>query len=273
MKSRKLLFIILIVFLALLFSIWMNIVCYASCEVTINGSVISYGYVSVSSSLNLHEEPDSNSIVLESLYDGTIVEVIGKEENGFYYVDDTQNGIKGYVASSYVVIPDKNNGYEIASIATCSAVPSDGRDKNMAEAARRINENRSVLYQGETFNWFDVVGNASIANGFYPAPVLENGVSVQGEGGGVCQVSTTIYQAVSKLGIDIIERHQHTSRVSYTEPGTDATVSYDGGLNFIFQNNLDYPIYIEIETGDGRVTVRVYKVIDEQKFSKYLSKE
>ena len=83
MKSRKLLFIILIVFLALLFSIWMNIVCYASCEVTINGSVISYGYVSVSSSLNLHEEPDSNSIVLESLYDGTIVEVIGKEENGF----------------------------------------------------------------------------------------------------------------------------------------------------------------------------------------------
>lgn len=273
MKSRKLLFIILIVFLAILFSIWMNTVCYASCKVTINGSIISYGYVSVSSSLNLHEEPDSNSIVLESLYDGTIIEVIGKEENGFYYVDDTQNGIKGYVVSSYVVIPDKNSGCEIASIATCSAVPSDGRDKNMAEAARRINENRSVLYQGETFNWFDVVGNASIANGFYPAPVLENGVSVQGEGGGVCQVSTAIYQAVSKLGIDIIERHQHTSKVSYTEPGTDATVSYDGGLNFIFQNNLDYPIYIEIETGDGRVTVRVYKVIDEQKFSEYLSKE
>lgn len=222
-------------------------------------------YVNVKTILNLHSEPNVMSVVLRSLSYGMLLTVIQESENGYIYVE-TEEGVRGYVAADYILYPEEVDGCQVVSMATCVASSMESRDKNMAEATKRINERKNTLYPNDVFNWFDVVGNASVANGFYGAPVLVNGVSVEGEGGGVCQVSTTLYQAVNKVGMKIIERHIHSAAVSYTEKGTDATVSYESGLNFIFQNNSNFPIYIVANAEDGRATVIVYKVVDEKSF-------
>ena len=106
--------------------------------------------------------------------------------------------------------------------------------------------NGYVLAPGKTFSFNNVVGERTEARGFYPAIEYVYGEHVEGFGGGVCQASTTIYQAAVCAGLQILKREPHSDSVSYAEYGKDATVYWVGKrkIDLTFKNNTEDPIYI-----------------------------
>lgn len=124
---------------------------------------------------------------------------------------------------------------------------SDNRNDNIRLAFSKING--YVLQPGKTFSFNKVVGKRTEKNEFKTAIEYVYGEHVEGIGGGVCQASTTLYQAAVCAGLEIKERHAHSDLVSYTDYGKDATVSDTKGheKDLRFTNNTDYPIYIKAE--------------------------
>ncbi len=121
---------------------------------------------------------------------------------------------------------------------------SENRNKNIQRAFDFING--YVLNPGATFSFNGVVGERTEARGFLPAIEYVYGEHVEGYGGGVCQASTTLYQAAVCAGMKILKREPHSDSVSYTDYGKDATVYWVGKrkIDFSFSNNTDDPIYI-----------------------------
>lgn len=130
-----------------------------------------------------------------------------------------------------------------------------GRSYNIYLSARAIDG--TVLMPGEIFSFNKVVGPRSVANGYKTAPVIFKGELVDGIGGGVCQVSSTMYNTVLKSNLGIIERVNHTIPSTYVPKGLDATVVY-GVLDFKFQNTTEFPIYIESFTKGNTLTINIY---------------
>ena len=97
---------------------------------------------------------------------------------------------------------------------------------------------------GESFSYNEHTGTRTISNGYKNAPVIVQGVVQEGIGGGVCQVSSTLYNAVLYAGLEIESIKNHSIPSSYVPKGRDATVS-GGAIDFIFKNNLKYPVYIK----------------------------
>ena len=117
---------------------------------------------------------------------------------------------------------------------------------------------------GQEFSFNETTGPRSTEKGYQPATAYLNGEIVQEPGGGVCQVSSTLYNAVVFAGLKSTERHAHSYEPSYVTPGEDAAVSY-GGPDFKFVNNSDYPIAIKASFSDQKVTCSIYgiPVLDE----------
>lgn len=130
----------------------------------------------------------------------------------------------------------------------------ENRSHNVALAAQKING--VVLAPGDEFSYNDTVGRRTVANGFRNAPVYENGKSVDGIGGGVCQVSTTLYSAVLYADLGVVSRTNHSLPVSYAPLGQDATVA-DGSIDFKFKNTTDYPVKIAASAVNGTITVEL----------------
>ena len=121
---------------------------------------------------------------------------------------------------------------------------SENRNQNIQHAFDYING--YILQPGKTFSFNGVVGERTEARGFLPAIEYVYGEHVEGFGGGVCQASTTLYQAAVCAGLQIVKREPHSDSVSYAEYGKDATVYWVGKrkIDFSFKNNTDEPIYI-----------------------------
>ena len=121
--------------------------------------------------------------------------------------------------------------------------PED-RNNNIRRAFELVNG--YVLNPGKSFSFNDVVGERTEGNGFYPAIEYAYGEHVLGIGGGVCQASTTLYQAAVCAGLQIVKRQPHSDAVNYTEYGKDATVfwMYKKKIALVFKNTSDGPIYI-----------------------------
>ena len=113
-----------------------------------------------------------------------------------------------------------------------------------------------MLAPGEVFSFNDTVGRRSAANGFYTAKEYLNGQTVDGIGGGTCQVSSTLYNAVLYADLSIVSRLNHMFPVGYCPIGQDATVS-DSGVDFKFVNSMDYPIKISASTSGYTITVSI----------------
>ena len=118
---------------------------------------------------------------------------------------------------------------------------SDERNKNIARAFEFING--TVLKPGESFSFNKVVGERTLARGFYEAIEYVSGEHVTGVGGGACQASTTVYQAALKAGLTVTKREFHNDKVSYADYGLDATV-YWPRKDLVFKNNTNGNIYI-----------------------------
>ena len=100
-----------------------------------------------------------------------------------------------------------------------------------------------VVGYGETFSFNGVVGKRTKEAGYRPAPAYAAMQTVMEYGGGICQVSSTLYAAVRKAGLEVVERYPHSLSVSYIPKGMDATVDW-GNKDFKFKNNRSEPIYI-----------------------------
>ena len=126
-----------------------------------------------------------------------------------------------------------------------STASTDNRNANIRQAFSKING--TVIQPGETFSFNSIVGDRTKANGFYEALEYVYGTEQMGIGGGVCQASTTVYQAAIRAGMTIIERHPHSLVVNYSDFGKDATVNSTKGhrVDFRFRNDSGSPIYIK----------------------------
>ena len=144
---------------------------------------------------------------------------------------------------------------KLATKTTSLSGSSSNRITNVKLAAEKING--VILQPGQTFSYNDVVGQRTKANGFKEAGAYSNGQVVQEVGGGICQVSSTLYYCAMVSNLKINTRTCHYFPVSYIEPGMDATVSW-GGPEFKFTNNRDYPIEIKAYVQNGSVTVEIW---------------
>lgn len=129
------------------------------------------------------------------------------------------------------------------------------RTTNLKIAAGKING--TVVMPGETFSYNTVVGKRTIEAGYKNAAIYENGQVVDGLAGGICQISTTLYNAALYANLDIVERRNHQFVPSYVSAGRDATVVY-GTTDFKFKNNRNYPIKIECSVSGGIVSFKLY---------------
>lgn len=151
-------------------------------------------------------------------------------------------------------IKDKLFANSMASYSTSYGSSTANRASNVALAASKING--KILMPGDVFSFNDTVGRRSVANGFKTATEYVDGKSVEGIGGGTCQVSSTLYNAVLYADLEIVTRTNHMFTVSYVPNGQDATVA-DSGPDFKFRNNTSYPIKISASAGGGTITVAI----------------
>ncbi len=125
-----------------------------------------------------------------------------------------------------------------------STSSTEDRNRNIQRSLELVNG--YVIQPGAQFSFNTVVGQRTEENGFYPAIEYAYGEHVMGVGGGVCQASTTVYQAAVCAGLQIVKREPHSDSVNYTEYGKDATVYWVGKrkIDLVFKNNTDDPIYL-----------------------------
>ena len=182
----------------------------------------SYGY-------SLDTEPVKNRLyeMVSTMESGTLDLVPARLEPNVRKADL----MKQYMLRSYASTPIDRHS-------------TDDRNNNIRRAFELINGYR--LDPGKTFSFNNVVGERTPENGFFPAIEYVYGEHVEGYGGGVCQASTTLYQAAICAGLQVLKREPHSDKVSYTDLGKDATVYWFGKrrIDLTFRNTTDSPIYI-----------------------------
>ena len=147
---------------------------------------------------------------------------------------------------------------EIASFTTKIYTKDSGRQNNLTLACSTLNN--TTVENGKTFSFSKTVGRATSSKGYKKADVFRNGDVIEALGGGLCQVSTTLYNAVLKIPeLKVTERHPHSNKVPYIKSGKDAAVSY-GAQDFKFINNTGNTIKIKASNTKNNVTVKLFKV-------------
>lgn len=138
----------------------------------------------------------------------------------------------------------------LGSFSTSFKTSGSSRSANVRNGCALING--TTLYPGEEFSTYEAVSPFSTDNGYYMAGSYLNGQVVDSLGGGICQVSTTLYNAVLLSELEVTERHNHSMIVTYVDPSADAAIAESAGKDFRFVNNTDAPIYIEGYTTDDK---------------------
>lgn len=166
---------------------------------------------------------------------------------------------------SVTVVPEKlladvtktelMNGFRKISSYTTKTTSNKNRNTNVRLSAEAIN-GRTVM-PGEIFSFNGTTGERTQERGYREAAAISGGQSKDEIGGGVCQTSSTLFNAVARADLEIVERSPHAWPSSYVEKGMDATVNWPG-LDFKFKNNTDYPIFIVAGYSNQKVTVDIY---------------
>lgn len=129
------------------------------------------------------------------------------------------------------------------------------RGHNITLAASKVNG--TILQPGEVFSYRKIVGPYNRANGYQSAPIQQNGATAYASGGGVCQLTTTIFNAQLLAGLETVYRTNHGAPVAYAQRGMDATV-YGDSVDYKFKNSYKYPIYISAYTTPNTLTVDIW---------------
>lgn len=142
------------------------------------------------------------------------------------------------------------------------------RVTNLKLASNKING--TVLMPGETFSYNGIVGKRTVEAGYKEASVYMNGQEVMGLGGGICQVSTTLFNAALLSNLEMVEVHNHQFVPGYSSTGRDATVSW-GTKDFQFKNSRNYPIKIVSTISGGTATVQIYGMKEPEEYDVNIS--
>lgn len=135
---------------------------------------------------------------------------------------------------------------------------TEGRVHNINLAISKLDGTKVGV--GETFSFNDTVGPREEKDGYKEAIIFDgHGNKTKGFGGGVCQVTSTLYNAARGAGLEIEERHEHSREVPYVNEGDDATVSFYGDEDLKFKNTKDYTITIKAEATEDKVTVWIQR--------------
>lgn len=151
----------------------------------------------------------------------------------------------------------------IATYTTRYDASNYNRSNNLAIAAKKING--TILMPGEIFSYNKVVGARTIEAGYKEAGAYAGGGVVQSVGGGICQISSTIYNTALLANLEIVDRSNHQFQTSYVSASRDATVSW-GSLDFKFKNTRSYPIKIEASAKNGIAKVSFYGIKEETEY-------
>ncbi|MBQ9715216.1 MAG: VanW family protein [Clostridia bacterium] len=161
------------------------------------------------------------------------------------------------------VADNKNKTALRSFFETNCANSTQNRKDNIALALSKFDG--MVVGVGESVSFNKVVGKRTMQNGYKQAKVILNGKYVDGVGGGVCQASTTLYNALLLAGLDVTEWHRHTLKSNYIKPSFDAMVN-DNGADLVFANNTDEKIYIKAKCDGQSAKVWVYGVQSEVEY-------
>lgn len=156
----------------------------------------------------------------------------------------------------------------LSEFSTKYSASNKNRTTNLILASNKING--TVLMPGETFSYNKVVGERTIQAGYKEAPIYVSGRVEDGIGGGICQITTTLYNAVVYANLDIVERSNHQFVPSYAGPSRDATVVY-GAIDFKFKNNRKYPIKIicSVEGGEANFKILGFRMPEDYDVEMY----
>jgi len=145
----------------------------------------------------------------------------------------------------------------LGSYTTSFKTSSADRSGNVKTGCSHVNG--TLLYPGEQLSFYKTISPFTVENGYFMAGSYMNGMVVESLGGGICQVSSTLYNAVIRAELEVNERHPHSMIVTYVDISSDAAISETSGKDFRFTNNTDYPIYIEgYTTEDKKITFNIY---------------
>ena len=193
---------------------------------------------------------------------GVAVDVDKSAEEIVSYIEDTWDQSNATIELAASVVEPEGTKEQLERVkdvlgtyTTDFSSSSAGRAQNVRNGASKINGH--VLYPGEQFSVYEAVNPFTAENGYELAGSYENGTTVQTYGGGICQVSTTLYNAVIRAELAIDERFCHSMIVSYVQPSMDAAIA-GTYKDLKFTNNYDVPIYIEGYTNGGQITFTIY---------------
>lgn len=228
-----------------------------------------------------------NQVLTEqcSQYDQPVINAALKRENGAFTVIEGQTGyhldveisidtIYHYMTQEWDLQPcaialevevkePLGTAQELAQVTDLlgtftTSFSSSGADRsaNVTNGCRLIDG--TTLYPGEEFSTYEKVSPFTQKNGYFMAGSYLNGKVVDSLGGGICQVSTTLYNAVLGAELEVTQRYNHSMIVTYVEPSADAAIAESSGKDFKFVNNLDIPIYIEGIIQGKTITFNIY---------------
>ncbi len=218
----------------------------------VNASVATFDTGSKSFTFNSDES--GVYIDAEAIYQS----VTGMLDHGVY---EGNVNVEPQVLLASTTKAELMNSFGLISKFTTDTTSSANRNTNIRLAAEAIS-NRTVL-PGESFSFNQATGQRTAEKGYKPAAAIAGGETFDEIGGGVCQVSTTLFNAVARANLTIIDRDPHAWPSNYVDKGEDATVNWPN-LDFRFRNDTEWPIFIVSYYNNRKVTVEIYgKMLDE----------
>lgn len=174
-------------------------------------------------------------------------------------IDESTSNSSGSSNSSSDDLGKQYVETQIATFTTKIYTKDEARQNNMQITASRLNNH--VVKNGSTFSFCNTLGPSSTKNGYREADIFDNdGNKKKGLGGGNCQISSTLYNAVLSVpSLSVIERHEHSNNVPYVKKGKDAAVAY-GSYDFKFSNNSGNDIKLVFNVSSDYVTATIYKL-------------
>lgn len=199
--------------------------------------------------------PEVNGVKVDEAQLKSLIEAAAKPEGGFKAIEvPVSVEMAKVTAAKWSGIKERISGF------TTSFNTGDvNRSSNIKVAADTING--TILWPGEVFSMNKALGERTEEKGYKTAHVIVNGVLVDGLAGGICQATTTVYNAALLANLAIVERHPHALKVAYIPASMDATIS-GNDLDLKFRNTTSAPIYIEAFTRNGTITVNFYGTVD-----------
>lgn len=235
-------------------------------EFTYNGDIINTVAATMESEINVQKKDatitknGSNFVVTDH--------VVGKQLDVKALVDEINEKVastkEGNIEVTAVIkeeIPSRTKeslekvNTQISSFTSYYAGSDANRSTNISLGTQTING--TLLMPGESFSFNTVIGDTTPDKGYMPGGVYVGNKVEVGYGGGICQVSSTLHNAVIKSGIIPDQRLNHSMPVGYMELGMDATIAY-GYIDYVFTNPFEYPIYIEGYTSGKSLTFNIY---------------